>query len=80
MGEPVLIQAPIRGEWAIFNPPGHPTLAFDLLAVDERKNPYKNTSLARHVFSQITVENTLASVRGTSRNCCSRCRRHDRSP
>jgi len=60
MVEPVVVQAPVRGQWAIFNPPGHPTFAFDFLAVDERKNPYKNASLARHVLSQITVENTLA--------------------
>lgn len=60
MVEPVVVQAPVRGQWAIFNPPGHPALAFDLLAVDERKSPYKNVSLFRHVFSRIVVENTLA--------------------
>ena len=32
MVEPVVVQAPVRGQWAIFNPPGHPTLAFDFLA------------------------------------------------
>jgi len=42
------------------NPPGHPRLAFDFLAVDEEKNPYKGASLLRHVFSTITVENTHA--------------------
>jgi murein DD-endopeptidase MepM/ murein hydrolase activator NlpD len=42
------------------NPPGHPRLAFDFLAVDENKNPYKGTSLLRHIFSTITVENTHA--------------------
>lgn len=50
----------MRGQWAIFNPPGHPKLAFDFLAVDERRNPYRNASLLRHLFSRITVENTLA--------------------
>lgn len=60
MSEPVIVSPPVRGEWAIFNPPGHPKLAFDFLAVNERRNPYKNASLMRHVFTRITVENTLA--------------------
>lgn len=60
MDAPVVLRAPVRGQWAIFNPPGHPKRAFDLLAVDERKNPYKGVSLARHVLSRITVEETLA--------------------
>ena len=56
----VVLRPPVRGQWAIFNPPGHPPLAFDLLAVDEHKSPYKGASLARHILSRIIVENTLA--------------------
>jgi len=33
----IIIAPPLSGEWAIFNPPGHPPLAFDFLAVDEKK-------------------------------------------
>lgn len=55
-----VVNPPVRGEWAIFNPPGHPKLAFDFLAVNEHGNPYKNASLLRHLFSRISVENTLA--------------------
>ena len=60
MHAPVAVSPPVRGEWAILNPPGHPRLAFDFLAVSGRRNPYKNTSLARHLFSRISVEDTLA--------------------
>ena len=60
MPTPVSVNAPVRGQWAIFNPPGHPRLAFDFLAVDDRKNPHKSASLARHLLAQITVHNTLA--------------------
>lgn len=60
MSSPVVVNSPVRGEWSIFNPPGHPKLAFDFLAVNERRSPYKNSSLVRHLFSRITVENTLA--------------------
>ena len=56
----VIVNPPVRGQWAIFNPPGHPKLAFDFLAVDERRSPYKSASLLRHMFSRINVENTLA--------------------
>lgn len=60
MPAPVVVNPPVRGEWSIFNPPGHPKLAHDFLAVDERRNPYKSTSLFLHLFSRITVEDTLA--------------------
>jgi len=53
------VAPPIKGEWAIFNPPGHPKLAFDFLAVDSEKSPYKKFSLKRHLFSFITVEDTF---------------------
>ena len=36
----IVIAQPIQGYWAIYNPPGHPVLAFDFLAVDERKSLY----------------------------------------
>ena len=60
MQTPVVLEPPVRGEWAILNPPGHPRLAFDFLAVDQRRNPYRNASLARHLTSKISVEQTLA--------------------
>ena len=57
----VVVDPPVRGEWAILNPPGHPKRAFDFLAVRDRRNPYKKgASLLRHLFSRISVENTLA--------------------
>jgi len=61
MSAVVIVDPPVRGEWAILNPPGHPKRAFDFLAVRDRRNPYKKgASLLRHVFSRITVEDTLA--------------------
>lgn len=51
---------PVRGQWAILNPPGHARLAFDFLAVDDQKSPYKDVSLLRHIFSTIPVSATLA--------------------
>jgi len=54
----VIIEPPIRGYWAIYNPPGHPPLAFDFLAVDEHKSLYKKGNLTRHLFSFIPVEDT----------------------
>jgi len=48
------------------NPPGHAKLAFDFVAVDDNKSPYKDVSLLRHVISSITVENTLAWDRPVS--------------
>lgn len=60
MSECVSIDPPVRGQWAIFNPPWHPKLAFDFLAVDDRKSPYTDASLVRHLLWRIRVENTLA--------------------
>lgn len=54
------LDPPVRGQWAILNPPGHARLAFDFLAVDDRKSPYQGVTLLRHVISDISVENTLA--------------------
>lgn len=60
MRQPFSLHPPVRGQWAIFNPPGHPKLAYDFLAVDEEKSPYNGTSLFRHIVSTISVESTLA--------------------
>lgn len=59
MRTPVVVLPPVRGEWSIFNPPGHAPLAHDFLAVDRRRSPYKGASLARHLFSRISVDETL---------------------
>jgi murein DD-endopeptidase MepM/ murein hydrolase activator NlpD len=60
MSEPVVLNPPLRGQWAIFNPPGHPKLAFDFLAVDERKSPYEGVRLLTHICSTIPVTATRA--------------------
>lgn len=60
MSTPTVIKPPVAGEWGIFNPPGHPPLAFDFLAVQGRRNPYRNASLLRHLLGRITVEDTHA--------------------
>ena len=54
----LVIEPPIRGYWAIYNPPGHPPLAFDFLAVDEHQSLYKKGNFLRHLFSFIPVEDT----------------------
>lgn len=56
----LVIEPPIRGHWAIYNPPGHLPLAFDLLAVDERKSLYNKKGFLRHLVSFILVEDTYA--------------------
>jgi len=55
----LVIDPPIRGQWAIYNPPGHPSLAFDFLAVDENKSLYSKGNFLRHLVSFISVEDTL---------------------
>lgn len=55
----IVIDPPVKGEWAVFNPPGHPKQAFDLLAVNKDKSPYRQGGLIRHMFSFISVENTF---------------------
>jgi murein DD-endopeptidase MepM/ murein hydrolase activator NlpD len=60
MNRPIVLSPPVRGQWAIFNPPGHPKLAYDFLAVDDCKSPYKGVSLFRHIVSSLPVEATLA--------------------
>lgn len=54
-----VFEPPLRGRWAILNPPGHPVRAFDFLAVTGRRNPYRDVSLMRHLFGRIDVESTL---------------------
>jgi|CXWL01.1.fsa_nt_gi hypothetical protein len=58
--EAIVIKPPIQGHWAIYNPPGHPPLAFDFLAVDERKSLYSKGNVLRHLVSCIYVEDTHA--------------------
>jgi hypothetical protein len=60
MSQSPIINPPVLGQWAIFNPPGHAKLAFDFLAVDDQKSPYRDVSLLRHIFSTIHVAFTLA--------------------
>jgi len=55
----IVIAPPVIGQWAIYNPPGHPSLAFDFLAVDENKSLYRRGSFLRHLVSFIPVEDTL---------------------
>jgi len=56
----LVIAPPIRGYWAIYNPPGHPPLAYDFLGVDERKPLYNKGNFLRHLVSFIPVEDTWA--------------------
>ena len=56
----IIIEPALRGEWGIFNPPGHPKLAYDFLAVNEKKSPYIKGSMAKHLFSFINVSETCA--------------------
>ena len=60
MSQFLALNPPVRGQWAILNPPGHAKLAFDFLAVDDQKSPYNGVSLLRHIFSTISVDATLA--------------------
>lgn len=55
----LVIAPPIRGQWVIYNPPGHPNLAFDFLAVDESKSLYRKGNFLRHLLSFISVEDTF---------------------
>ena len=56
----VLVDSPLRGEWAILNPPGHPKIAFDFLATKGRKLPYAPGLFLRHLLLTITVDDTYA--------------------
>ncbi len=56
----IIIESPVKGEWAIMNPPGHPKLAFDFLATKGKKLPYRGAIFFRHVFGSIPVDVTYA--------------------
>ena len=55
----VIIAPPILCEWAIYNPPWHPSLAFDFLAVDKNKSLYSKGNFLKHLISFIPVDDTL---------------------
>ncbi|MBI4379412.1 MAG: M23 family metallopeptidase [Nitrospinae bacterium] len=55
----IVIEPPITGNWVIYNPPGHPALAFDFLAENESKSLYKKGNFLRHLVTFISVEDTL---------------------
>jgi len=59
-GTSMVIHPPLRGEWAIWNPPGHPKLAFDFLATKGNRSPYPASTFLRHVFGSISVAATYA--------------------
>ena len=56
----IVIETPVKGQWAIMNPPGHARLAFDFLAVNDRKLPYSIKCLLPHIFAMIPVTATYA--------------------
>jgi hypothetical protein len=56
----IVVEPPLKGEWAILNPPGHPKLAFDFLATKGKKLPYSGSTFLRHIFGSISVEDTYA--------------------
>lgn len=56
----LVIDPPIRGQWAIMNPPGHPKLAFDFLAVNDKKLPYRCIDMVLHFLATIPVTATYA--------------------
>ena len=60
MNAPLVLNPPVRGQWAILNPPGHAKLAYDFLAVDDRRSPYNGVSLLRHIVTTLPVDITFA--------------------
>lgn len=54
-----IIHPPLRGQWTIYNPPGHPKQAYDFLAVNEHKSLYTRGGFFRHALSFISVSDTL---------------------
>lgn len=58
--ETIIIKPPVKGEWTILNPPGHPKLAFDFLATKGGRLPYGGITFFRHLFASISVEETYA--------------------
>lgn len=59
-GTAIVLDPPLKGEWAILNPPGHPRLAFDFLATNGSKLPYRASTFLRHLLGSIAVEATYA--------------------
>jgi Peptidase family M23 len=60
MNTALVIDAPLRGEWAVLNPPGHPKLAFDFLASKGSRLPYRSAMFPRHLLGSISVRATFA--------------------
>jgi len=56
----MVVDPPLKGEWVILNPPGHPKLALDLLATKGSRLPYRGATFLRHLFGSIAVEETYA--------------------
>ena len=54
----IVIEPPVKGQWAILNPPGHHDMAFDFLLVNDKKMPYRFQHLFLHLFSSIPVTAT----------------------
>lgn len=54
----IVIDPPVKGNWVIYNPPGHPVVAFDFLAEDEKNSLYCKGSFLKHLFSFISVNDT----------------------
>jgi len=54
----IVIDPPVRGNWVIYNPPGHPVLAFDFLAEDKKKSLYSKGNFLKHLVSFISVDDT----------------------
>jgi hypothetical protein len=50
MAEPLIVEFPLRGEWRVMQPLGHPESAFDLLAVKGARKDYVSTSYLPWVF------------------------------
>lgn len=54
----IVIDPPVKGNWVIYNPPGHPVVAFDFLAEDGKKSLYCKGSFLKHLVSFISVADT----------------------
>jgi len=59
----IVIEPPVTGYWVIYNPPGHPPLAFDFLAENEDKSLYKKGGFLRHLVRFIPVQDTFTWAR-----------------
>lgn len=56
----IVVESPVKGQWAIMNPPGHSKLAFDFIAVDDTKWVYRRACFLPHIFTTIPVTETYA--------------------